>query len=96
MLPAFVMVLFAAAGVYTYTLEGIISIIPTAAMLLSTVALFITKEKIIRILSLFVSPPWLIYDALSGSVAGVLCESFVIISIIVAMIRYRENKKELN
>ena len=96
MLPAFVMVLFAAAGLYTYTLEGLISIIPTVAMLLSTVALYITNEKVIRILSLFVSPPWLIYDAISGSDAGVLCESFMIISIIVAMIRYRDKKINYN
>ncbi len=92
-LPIFIMGLFLASGIYTFTLEGIISIIPTFAMLLSTAALFITREKIIRILSLFVSPPWLIYDAISGSVAGVMCETFMIISIIIAMIRYREKRE---
>ncbi|MBQ8350421.1 MAG: YgjV family protein [Clostridia bacterium] len=92
--PIGFMAAFVAAGIYTYTLEGLISLLPTVAMIIQTAAYYITNEKILRICSLFVSPLWLIYDAIQLSAAGVLCESFTIISIIIALIRYREKREK--
>lgn len=80
--------LFIAVGILTW--EGPISLLPTFAMTVSSFALFITKEKAIRLLSLAVSPPWLVYDVLAGTIAGTLAEVFSLISIIIALIRFRK------
>ena len=89
--------LFIGAGIITFRIEGLWSILPTVAMLIQSVALFFNNENMMRRLSLFVSPLWLIYDIHTGTIAGILCESFVICSIIIALIRFREksdyNKK---
>lgn len=93
-LPAVMIAAFVGAGVFTFTVEGPISLLPTVAMVISSVALFLDRENTIRVLSLFVSPPWLIYDAMCGSIAGALNETFVIVSIFIALARYRKQKKE--
>ena len=64
------------------------------AVIIQTAGYYITNERIIRICSLFVSPLWLVYDAIQLSAAGVLCETLTIISIIIALFRFRQKKKE--
>lgn len=86
--PIATAVVFVLCGIFTW--DGIMSLFPTAAMVLSSVSLYITDEKKIRIISLFVSPLWLIYDAWSFSVGGVIAESFTIISILLALWRFRK------
>lgn len=86
--------IFTAAGIFTFKVEGAWSILPTVAMLIQSVALFFNNENMLRRLSLLVSPLWLIYDIHAGTIAGILCESFVICSIIVSLIRF--NKKATN
>lgn len=88
LLPAAVITAFFLSGIFTY--DGIISLCPTAAMIISSVALFISDEKKIRILSLFVSPLWLIYDAASFSIAGVISEIFTLTSIFIALYRFKK------
>lgn len=88
---AVVMILFIVAGIITF--EGPISLCPMIAMMASTLALFQTKENRIRALYLISSPLWLFYDAMVGSIGGVITELFTIVSIIIALIRYRDNKK---
>jgi len=90
-LPAIIIALFIACGLMTY--QGFISILPIVGMTASSIALFITDERKIRFLSLLVSPPWLIYDAYSSSIGGVLSETFTIISILVAIYRFDLKKK---
>ena len=92
--PAVFMLLFVGAGIYTFTLEGAISFLPMVAMMIQTAAYYITEERLIRIFSLFVSPLWLIYDAIQLSFAGVLCETLTIFSIIIALVRFRSRTKE--
>lgn len=81
---------FIAVG--TITAESLWGILPIVAMCLASVALFVSNERVIRILSLFSSPLWLIYDAVSLSLAGVLTETFNLCSIIIALFRFRQKK----
>ena len=81
---------FILCGIFTW--EGFMSVFPTAAMVLSSISLYITEERKIRIISLFVSPLWLIYDAWSFSIGGTVSEIFTIISILIAMWRFRKKK----
>lgn len=92
--PCTFILLVIAAGVYSFTLEGPLSLLPMVAMIIQTVAYYITNEKTIRICSLFISPLWLVYDAIQPSLAGVICETFTIVSIFIALFRYRERKEE--
>ena len=94
--PALIMAAFVTVGVLTY--DGIMSLLPVAAMLISSVSLYITEERKIRLLSFLVSPPWLVYDAYSGSIPGVIAEVFTICSIGIAIWRFdiRKTKKTEN
>ena len=96
LLPAIFILLYVAAAVYAYTLEGWLCLLPLFGMVLQTFAYNCENERSIRLLSLGVSPPWLVYDAIKSSAAGVLCESLNILSILLALFRYRNNKKEAN
>lgn len=87
-LPIGSSIVFVTVGIITY--ESLISILPMIAMVIASFALFVRDERKIRLMSLGISPPWLIYDAFSGSVAGVISEVFTICSIIIALIRYRK------
>lgn len=87
-----IMVLFIVAGIITF--EGPISLCPMIAMIASTLALFQTKENRIRVLYLISSPLWLFYDAMVGSIGGVITEIFTIVSIIIALIRFRDKGKQ--
>ena len=84
--PAFVIALFIAAGILTYT--DAFSILPMVAMVLSSVALYLKKETVLRLLSIIVSALWLTYNIRQHSIAGSLTEAFSIVSIIIALIRY--------
>ncbi len=83
---------FILCGILTW--NGIMSIFPTAAMVLSSVSLYVTEERKIRIISLFVSPLWLVYDAWSFSIGGTVSEIFTIISILIAMWRFGKKKTD--
>lgn len=61
---------------------------PTAAMLLSTVSFWLKNPTLVRTLTFPASPMWLTYNIASGSISGAVTESFVIISILVAIVRY--------
>ena len=64
------------------------SILPIVGSLLSTLALWMKKAKYIRIISLFVGPCWLIYNAFSGSVGGVITEVIAFCSAVIGVIRH--------
>ena len=89
-----IMLAFIASGFITFRMEGARTLIPIAANLFQTVALYSDKEKTIRLLSLFVCPLWLIYDILTGSIAGIFCECFGIASIVIALWRFRGASKK--
>ncbi len=81
-------------GIGIFTWEGIISILAIVAKLLSTISYGMNNSHVIRIINLPSSGCWLIYNTLHFSLAGLLNEVFVIVSIIIAEIRlYYKNKK---
>lgn len=78
------------------TWAGPKSILIGVAKVLSTVAYGNENPKIVRRLIFLTSSGWLVYNAVVGSYAGVLCEAFTIVSILVAIIRieWRHSRKE--
>ncbi len=76
-----------------FTWEGVISLLPMLGMILTTVSWGIDNARLVRLISLPSSPLWIIYNFISGSMAGVLTEFFVMASIITAMIRLDFGKK---
>ncbi|MBR7058386.1 MAG: YgjV family protein [Stomatobaculum sp.] len=71
------------------TWQGPISLIPCFASIANTYANWSRNGKVIRLNRLcFASPLWILYDALVGSVSGIVCEAFSIGSILVSLFRY--------
>ena len=81
------LIFFTAAFIATW--QGLISLLPYAAVVSTTIAYWIDNAQKIRLGNLACgSPCWLIYDVLIGSWAGVLNESITLGSIIVSIWRY--------
>ena len=75
--------------------ENIISLLPVIGVLFEINALWMTKEKHIRLVSLGSVPFWMSYNALCGAWGSVLGNVLMIISIGTAMYRHdRPNKKD--
>jgi len=70
-----------------------IELLPVMGMMVSTIAFRTRNASTVRKLSLINSPLWLVYDALSKSLGGTICEIMCLISIIVGIIRL-DTKKE--
>ncbi len=83
---------FAVAGIITY--ENPWSILPTVAMVLSSVSFFLKNPKKIRLLTFPALPMWLIYNVVNLSYAGIITECMNIISMSIAIVRYDILKKE--
>ena len=69
------------------------SLLPIAGVLLHTTAFWINDERMIRKVSLLGSPFWMAYNLhclAYGSAAG---DFFTIVSIVIAMIKYKDLKK---
>ena len=88
--PAVSVVLFIVLGILTYT--GPFDILPTAAMVVASVAFFVKNEKVIRYMSLVISASWFIFGISVGSIASFISDGFILVSIIIAIWRYREIK----
>jgi len=73
-------------GIFTWS--GPVSLLPTAAMLLGTVGLYVLNPKITRRFGMVASCGWLIYNVLTRSFAGIVCEIFTQTSIVVAMVKF--------
>lgn len=83
-----VTLLMAVCGAVTW--GGWISLLPTAAMVIGTPFFWTRNGKTLRLTQLFfISPCWLTYNALVFSIAGVLTESFNIISVLVSLCRFK-------
>lgn len=78
---------FTAAFILTW--QGPVSLLPYAAMVVTTIAYWTDNAQKIRLGNLVCgSPCWLVYDALIGSWAGVLNETITLVSIFVSIWRY--------
>lgn len=88
----FYIVVSVVASVLTW--ENWYSFLPAIALVLTTIANWMKSETKIRLISFPNSPCWLIYNAITGSVAGVVTECIVMTSLIIGIIRYDILKKE--
>ena len=84
---------FVITGILTW--EGILSLLPTTGMILTSISFGIKNPKLVRRVAFPSSPLWLIYNLFKGSYGGVLTECFTMCSIFVAMLRFDRNKKQV-
>ena len=88
-------VIIVAIGLALY--KGVISLLPIAAVILETVALWFSREKVVRIVSLTAQPMWFTYNLLCGAYASAIGNALASVSIIIALLRYKNmdlhNKK---
>lgn len=80
----------------TWTVKNIItmvlSFIVPVMQIAYTVATWKNDGKIIRAVRLFaVTPAWLLYNIVTFSIGGIICEGFNIVSIVVSFIRHRKD-----
>lgn len=84
------------AGVLTW--ESWYSFLPSTAMILTTISYWMKSETKIRFITFPSSPCWLVYNIITGSVAGIVTECVVMSSLIIAIMRYdilKKGKKEV-
>ncbi len=77
-----------------FTWDGLLSLLPTASMVLSCFALWVNHTPLVRKLTLPSSLLWMIYNAYNHSFAGVSTEIFVTTSILLAIYRFEIRKKK--
>ena len=78
--------LFLVGGIITWA--GYKSILIITAKILSTIAYSLKNTKVLRLIILFTSTSWLIYNATVHSLAGVACEMFTIGSLLLSLLRF--------
>lgn len=79
------------AGLFLY--ENLFSLMPIVGVLLHTGAFWLTDERHIRRLSLAGSPFWFVYNLYSRAYGSAVGDVLTMISILVAMARYRRRKE---
>lgn len=75
------------------TWSGPKSLLIAVAKVLSTYAYGCTDTVRMRWIILATSTSWLIYNACIGSVAGIVCEGFTLLSLVVAIVRIHTIRK---
>jgi hypothetical protein len=60
----------------------------------SNIAFFKDDARSVRLLGFITSPAWLIYDVFHLTIGGILTETFSLISIVVALVRYDIKKRK--
>ena len=87
-IPAVSIVVFLISGIMTYSTP--FDILPTFAMVCASIAFFIKDENMIRYISVFIALPWLTFGIYAGSIAGIVSDGSTLISILIAIFRYRK------
>lgn len=85
----FILALVIAAGSLGF--KTYLDIIPIIGSIFGTVAAYMKRENMFRLLKLGDSPCWLIYNISIPSIGGSICEIINIVSILVGLIRYRKD-----
>ena len=85
----FILVLVIAAGSLGF--KNYLDIFPIVGSIFGTVAAYMKRENMFRLLKLGDSPCWLAYNISIPSVGGIICEVINIISILVGLIRYKKD-----
>ena len=83
-----------AIGLLAY--KNVFSLLPILGVIFETLALWLKKERNIRIVSLLGAPFWLAYNLLNLAYASALGNVFTLVSISIAIVRYDIMKKEKN
>ncbi len=78
-----------------YLNRSLLDILPIIGVLLHTSAFWINNEKIIRRVSLLGSPFWFVYNLLSHAYGSAIGDILTMVSIVVAMIKYRKTKESV-
>ena len=81
-----------ATGIIFY--KNIFSLFPLIGVLLQAGAFWLTKERDIRLVSLLGSPFWFTYNVYSHAYGSSLGDVMTFVSIVTAMIRYKDLKKK--
>ena len=93
--PSIFSILYVIAGVIVLiTFKDFLDILPVFAMVIQAFSYHTQNEKLIRLWSLVSQPIWLIYNVFKFSIAGVLCEAFTIVSIIIALVINRDKQQK--
>ena len=79
-------------GMLTY--QNLFSLLPIFGVIFETLALWLKKEKHIRITSLLGAPFWLLYNLKSAAYGSVVGNVITLVSITVAILRYDVLKRE--
>ncbi len=87
--------IIAAGGVIAWLNRSLLDLLPIAGVLLHTTAFWINDEKIIRRVSLLGSPFWFVYNFLSRAYGSAIGDILTMVSIVIAMIKYRRVDKEV-
>ena len=90
-------ILFTNVGIIVVGLllyENVFSILAIAGVLFESISGWMKNEKLIRIMSLFAVPCWLVYNVISGAYGSAVGSVLALISIISALIRYSRKDKE--
>ncbi len=71
--------------------RSFLDVFPIIGVLLHTGAFWMSSEKVIRRISLLGSPFWLVYNLLSKAYGSAIGDILTMVSIIIAMIKYRKD-----
>ena len=88
-MPIFILVMTAVCGIVTYDKSvGVVSALPAIAMLIQNPALWLKKQRNIRLLTFAGIPLWFVYNFVTGSIPAMICDCLSGGSLVVAMVRY--------
>ena len=83
-----------AAGVTIAIINrSLLDLLPILGVLLHTGAFWLTRERVIRIVSLIGSPFWLVYNVASRAYGSALGDLLTMGSIVIALLKYRKSEK---
>lgn len=84
--PVFILIALIITGL---TWSGPLSLIPLLVMVSGTVGLWTNNAGLIRLVGLVcISPPWIIYDALSGAYSAIINEVLVMVFVLSSIARF--------
>ncbi len=90
--PVIFAILAGIGGLATYTSPA--SLLPMAAMIISSFVIWSPKTQQLRALTMPTSAMWLVYNVICSSYSGVVTEVLNLISIIIGLIRFRKKGDE--
>ncbi len=80
-----------ATGIFTF--DGIGSLLPIAAKLLTTVSYGMKNERLLRLITLPSCILWAVYNLAVGSIAGAIADSLTLGSLLIAMYKFDFKKQ---